>query len=130
MTSYILSDRHDVVTDKSPAYLDKLLLATGIISGCSGLFNITAVPSPFPLKLSSINAYAIEYLIQRFESRKDENHSKTWNSRPRYRKGVYRECWIAVRGGTKYCSWDVQERFQESGEGGFKTGDEYLGTIS
>jgi hypothetical protein len=35
--------------EASPAYLDRLLLASGIISGCSGLFNITAVQSHFPL---------------------------------------------------------------------------------
>ena len=41
----MLSDRHCIVTDRTPKYMDKLLLATGIISGCSGLFNITAVLS-------------------------------------------------------------------------------------
>jgi hypothetical protein len=43
ITSYMLSDRHCIITDRTPQYMDKLLLATGIISGCSGLFNITAV---------------------------------------------------------------------------------------
>jgi hypothetical protein len=41
--SYMFSDRHCVVTKKSPAFLDKLLLATGIISGLSALFNIAVV---------------------------------------------------------------------------------------
>lgn len=45
-SSYALSDRHCVMTKTSPAYLDKLLLASGIISGISGLFNVVVV---FPL---------------------------------------------------------------------------------
>jgi len=43
MTSYLLADRHCIVVEKSPAYLDRLLLAAGIISGCSGFFNILTV---------------------------------------------------------------------------------------
>jgi hypothetical protein len=42
-SSYALSDRHCVMTKNSPAYLDKLLLASGIISGISGLFNVVVV---------------------------------------------------------------------------------------
>jgi hypothetical protein len=42
-TSYALSDRHCVMTKNSPAYVDKLLLASGIISGISGLFNVIVV---------------------------------------------------------------------------------------
>lgn len=42
-TSYLFADRHCLSHETEPPYLDKLLLAAGIISGCSGLFNILAV---------------------------------------------------------------------------------------
>jgi hypothetical protein len=42
-TSYLFADRHCLAHETEPPYLDKLLLATGIISGISGLLNILAV---------------------------------------------------------------------------------------
>ena len=50
IASYMLADRDCNITSDSPAYLEKLLLATGILSFCSGLFNISAV---CPLSLTS-----------------------------------------------------------------------------
>lgn len=45
-TSYFLSDHHFLLHEDSPPYLEKLLLAAGIISGISGFFNIIAVSNP------------------------------------------------------------------------------------
>lgn len=45
-TSYLLSDHHFLVHEDTPPYIEKLLLAAGIISGISGFFNIVAVSKP------------------------------------------------------------------------------------
>ena len=45
-TSYLFADRHCLTHETEPPYMDKLLLAAGIISGVSGLFNILSVCSP------------------------------------------------------------------------------------
>ena len=45
-TSYLFADRHCMAHETEPPYLDKLLLAAGIISGVSGLFNILSVCYP------------------------------------------------------------------------------------
>jgi hypothetical protein len=82
IASYMFSDRHCVITTDSPAYLHKLLLATGIILGVSGFFNITAVLPVLAQRLMTV------YPVSRIEGRKDEDDQTIWNTGAGYGEGI------------------------------------------
>ena len=107
-TSYLFSDRHCLLHETRPAYLDKLLLATGIISGISGLFNILAVS--FPL----IHVSHTEFLLPWVQGRKDAYDSSSWNPLARLGKGLHTELSRGCGNPITRRARDIQERFQSS----------------